>query len=128
MLASLTSGPTKKRNQVIAVDLGGRTTKAVQIVRKGQGFELANFACKETPTADKGLSAEALADHFKAILQAVSARTKHIVLIVGHGETLLRHAELPLIPIPDARLMLKFNSKNYLQQDFPEHTFDLHLL
>jgi type IV pilus assembly protein PilM len=25
-------------------------------------------------------------------------------------------------------MMLKFNSKNYLQQDFPEHTFDLHLL
>ncbi|HUS35640.1 MAG TPA: pilus assembly protein PilM [Verrucomicrobiae bacterium] len=128
MLASLTSGPTKKRAQVVAVDLGGRTTKAVQIVRKGSGFELVNFACKETPVSDKALSAEAVADHLKAVLQAVSARTKHVTLIVGHTETLLRHAELPLIPITDARMMLKFNSKNYLQQDFPEHTFDLHLL
>jgi type IV pilus assembly protein PilM len=128
MLASLTSGPTKKRTQVVAVDLGGRTTKAVQIVRKGSGFELANFACKETPVTDKGLSAEALAEHLKALLQAVSARSKHLTLVIGHNETLLRHAELPLIPITDARMMLKFNSKNYLQQDFPEHTFDLHLL
>lgn len=128
MLASLTSGPTKKRAQVVAVDLGGRTTKAVQIVRKGSGFELVNFACKETPVSDKALSAEAVADHLKAVLQAVSARTKHVTLIVGHTETLLRHAELPLIPITDARMMLKFNSKNYLQQDFPDYTFDLHLL
>ncbi len=128
MLASLTSGPTKKRAQVVAVDLGGRTTKAVQIVRKGSGFELVNFACKETPTSDKGLSGEALSDHLKSILNDVSARTKHIVLVIGHNEALLRHAELPLIPISDARMMLKFNSKNYLQQDFPEHTFDLHLL
>ena len=128
MLASLTSGPTKKRAQVVAVDLGGRTTKAVQIVRKGSGFELVNYACKETPVSDKALSAEAVADHLKAVLQAVSARTKHVTLIVGHTETLLRHAELPLIPITDARMMLKFNSKNYLQQDFPDYTFDLHLL
>ncbi|HEY6226586.1 MAG TPA: hypothetical protein VI282_05630 [Verrucomicrobiae bacterium] len=113
---------------MVAVDLGGRTTKAVQIVRKGSGFELVNFACKETPTSDKGLSAEALSDHLKSILNEVSARTKHIVLVIGHNEALLRHAELPLIPISDARMMLKFNSKNYLQQDFPEHTFDLHLL
>jgi type IV pilus assembly protein PilM len=113
---------------VVAIDLGGRLTKAVQIVRKGQGFELVNFAVKETPTADKGLSAEALADHIKSIFAAVGARSKHATLIVGHNETLLRHAELPLIPIPDARMMLKFNSKNYLQQDFPDYTFDLHLL
>src|SRR5215213_823780 len=128
MLASLTSGPTKKRTQVVAVDLGGRTTKAVQIVRKGSGFELVNFASKETPITDKGITAESLADHLKAILAAVSARSKHLTLIIGHNEALLRHAELPLIPISDARMMLKFNSKNYLQQDFPDHTFDLHLL
>jgi type IV pilus assembly protein PilM len=128
MLASLTSGPTKKRTQVVAVDLGGRTTKAVQIAKKGSGFELVNFACKETPVSDKGLTAEALADHLKAVLAAVSARTKNIALVIGHNEALLRHAELPLIPISDARMMLKFNSKNYLQQDFPDHTFDLHLL
>ena len=128
MLASLTSGPTKKRTQVVAVDLGGRLTKAVHITRKGTGFELTGFACKETPISDKALSAEALADHLKSVLQAVSARAKHIVLIIGHNEALLRHAELPLIPISDARMMLKYNSKNYLQQDFPEYTFDLHLL
>lgn len=128
MLASLFSGPTKKRTQVVAVDLGARTTKAVQIIRKGAGFELTNFACKDTPTSDKGLSAEALAEHLKAVMQAVSARGKRVVLVIGLGEALLRHAELPLIPVSDARLMLKYNSKNYLQQDFPDHSFDLHLL
>ncbi len=110
------------------MDLGARTTKAVQVIRKGQGFELTNFACKDTPTADKGLGAEALAEHLKRVLQAVSAKSKRIVLVIGLGESLLRHAELPLIPVSDMRLMLKFNSKNYLQQDFPDHAFDCHLL
>src|SRR6185436_18120313 len=128
MLASLTAGQSKKRNQVVAIDLGARTTKAVQIQRKGSGFELTHFACKETPVSDKQITPEALGPHLQSMMQAVSARGKHAVLVVGVGEALLRHAELPLIPIPDMRMMLKFNAKNYLQQDFPEHTFDLHLL
>jgi type IV pilus assembly protein PilM len=128
MLASLTAGQSKKRNQVVAIDLGARTTKAVQILRKGSGFELTHFACKETPTSEKQLTPDVLGPHLHAMMQAVSARTKHALLIVGLNEALLRHAELPLIPIPDMRMMLKFNAKNYLQQDFPEHTFDCHLL
>lgn len=128
MLASLTAGQTKKRNQVVAIDLGARTTKAVQIQRKGAGFELTHFACKETPTSDKQLPPEALGQHLAAVMQAVSAKNKHATLVIGLNESLLRHAELPLIPVPDMRLMLKFNSKNYLQQDFPDYTFDCHLL
>ena len=128
MLASLTAGQSKKRNQVVAIDLGARTTKAVQIQRKGSGFELTHFACKETPTSEKQLTAEVLGPHLHSMMEAVSARSKHAVLVVGLADALLRHAELPLIPVPDMRMMLKFNAKNYLQQDFPEHTFDCYLL
>jgi len=127
MLASLLSGPTKKRTQVVSIDLGARTTKAVQILRKGEGFELVNFACKDTPSSDKGLTPEQLGEHLKAVMQAVGARSKRFTLVIGLSESILRHAEMPLIPIADARLMLKFNSKNYLQQDFPDHSFDMHL-
>lgn len=128
MLASLTSGSAKKRSQVVAIDLGARTTKAVQVQRKGQGFELVSFACKDTPQSDKQLAPEALGDHLKAVMSDIGAKGKPLALVIGVGDTLLRHAELPLIPLSDMRMMLKFNSKNYLQQDFPEHTFDCHLL
>lgn len=128
MLASLTSGSAKKRSQVVAIDLGARTTKAVHVQRKGQGFELVNYACRDTPQSDKALTAEQLGEHLRNVINEIGAKGKPIALVIGVGETLLRHAELPLIPIADMRLMLKFNSKNYLQQDFPEHTFDCHLL
>jgi type IV pilus assembly protein PilM len=32
--------------------------------------------------------------------------------------------EVPLVPIPDLRLMLKFNTKTYLQQELPDYVFD----
>jgi type IV pilus assembly protein PilM len=128
MLASLTAGQSKKRNQVVAIDLGARSTKAVQIHRKGSGFELTNFACKETPLSEKQLTPEILGPHLSSMMQEVSARSKHAVLVVGVTEAVLRHAELPLIPVPDMRMMLKFNAKTYLQQDFPDCSFDCHLL
>lgn len=128
MLASLTAGQSKKRNQVVAIDLGARSTKAVQIQRRGTGFELTHFACKDTPQSEKQLTPEVLGPHLAEMMKAVSARGKHVVLIVGNNDSLLRHAELPLIPVPDMRMMLKFNSKSYLQQDFPEHSFDCFLL
>ncbi|MEW6158982.1 MAG: pilus assembly protein PilM, partial [Verrucomicrobiota bacterium] len=55
-------------------------------------------------------------------------RTKQVSLVAGVNDTVLRHAELPMIPVADMRLMLKFNTKNYLQQDLPDFVFDCHIL
>ena len=57
----------RKREHVLAVDLGARTTKAVHLQRRGDKFTLANFALLDTPVHDKALSAETLADLLKEI-------------------------------------------------------------
>ncbi len=36
--------------------------------------------------------------------------------------------ELPQIPVEDMRQILKNNTKNYLQQDLPGHTFDCYFI
>src|SRR3954451_9047533 len=43
------NGQTKRRDQVLAVDLGGRTTKAVHLTRRGEIFSLANYALLDAP-------------------------------------------------------------------------------
>src|SRR2546430_5469750 len=55
---------------------------------------------------------------------SLGGRTKQVVVAVGVGDSLVRHAELPMVPVADMRIMLKYNSKNYLQQDLPDHVFD----
>lgn len=117
-----------KRTSVVAVDLGQKTTKAVHLQRKGEGFELLHYALQESPSADKAPSAELLGDHLKSIIEAIKYRGRRISLVVGVSDALLRHAEVPAIPVADMRLMLKYNSKNYLQQDLPDYIFDCHTL
>lgn len=122
------SGSAKKRTHLVAIDMGMRTTKAVWLQRHGEGFELIRYTIQDAPIHEKSLSTELVAEHLKNVIEALGAKTKQVILVVGVNDCLLRHAEVPLVPIDDMRLMLKFNTKTYLQQDLPDHVFDCHIL
>jgi len=128
MALALIANGSKRRDQIIAFDLGSRTTKAVHLQRRGEGFALKAYTILDAPIFEKTLSAELLADHLKAVANSLNSPTKHSVLIIGINDSILRHAELPMIPVSDMRLMLKFNSKNYLQQELPDHVYDCQVL
>src|SRR6266567_6911897 len=117
-----------KRDQLISIDLGGRTTKAVYLQRKGDAFVLSSFALLDAPIYEKNLSADLLGEHLKNVCQALDARTKLVTVAVGVNDSVVRHADLPLMPVGDMRQILKNNTKNYLQQDLPGHVFDCYII
>ena len=120
---------SKKSDHVVAIDLGSRSTKAVYLQRRGDSFDVRSYTIVDAPgVGDRPPSAELLAEHLKQVHQTLGAPTKQIIIAVGVQETLLRHAEMPLLPMPDLRNMLKYGSKNYLQEELAGHVFDCHLL
>jgi len=120
---------TKRRDQIIAIDLGGRTTKAIQLQRRGERFSLENYAVMDAPIFEKTMPTELLAEHLRVITRALgNGRAKPVTLAIGVSDCLFRQLEVPLMPLEDMRTMLKFNSKNYLQQDLPDHVFDCHFV
>ena len=114
----------KKRSQIVAIDLGSRTTKAVHLQRKGVGFELLSYSILDTPVADKSAPYAKLPEHLKQLMQDLGARTKQVAFALGVSDAMLRQVDLPFLPAADLRQMLKFNTKNYLQQELPDHVFD----
>lgn len=127
-LPKLISGSKRKRDQIIAVDLGSRTTKAVHLCRRGDTFALTRYVLLDAPIFDKNMSADMLTEHLRAVSQALEAKTKQVSLTTGVNDAVVRHVELPRIPLDDMRMILKHNSRNYLQQDLANHVFDCHLL
>jgi type IV pilus assembly protein PilM len=116
---------TKKRDQIIAIDLGGRTTKAIQVQRRGERFSLVNYTITDAPIFERTMPPEMLAEHLRVVTRSLgNGRAKPVTLAIGVGDCLFRQLEMPLMPLDDMRTMLKFNSKNYLQQDLPDHVFD----
>jgi type IV pilus assembly protein PilM len=117
-----------KRDQMLSVDLGGRTTKAVHVQRKGDRYVLCNYAVLDAPIYDKSLSADLLGEHLKNVCQALNGKARNLSLSIGVNDSIVRHAELPLMPVGDMRQVLKNNTKNYLQQDLPGHLFDCFII
>jgi type IV pilus assembly protein PilM len=114
----------KKRDQLVAVDLGGRITKAVHVQRRGDNLALTRYALLDTPIFEKSLPVDLLSEHLKAVNQAVDGKCKWLALTIGVNEALLRHVELPPMPVADMRMVLKNNSRLYLQQDLAGYVFD----
>jgi type IV pilus assembly protein PilM len=116
-----------KRDQVMAVDLGNRTTKAVCLARRGSGFTLSGFVLLDAPIYEKTLPPDLLGEHLKAISGVLQPPTRCVSLTVGVNDAHVRHADLPRMPIPDMRQVLKLNPKTYLQEDLAGHVFDCHV-
>ena len=112
---------------MMVVDLGGRTTKAVILERRGEVLALTRFALLDAPIYEKKISTELLAEHLRAVTQALGSQTKLVTLAIGLDDTVVRQVELPQIPVDEMRMVLKNNTKGYLQQDMPNHVFDCHI-
>lgn len=117
-------GVKKKRDQMVAIDLGGRTTKGVLLQRREGSYVLKRYAVLDAPIYEKALSLELLTEHLKALCQTLEAKGKPVALAIGLNDSLMRHVEMPRMPVEDMRLVLRNNSKNYLQQDLANYVFD----
>lgn len=122
------NGKTRLKDQMFGIDLGGRTTKAVQVQRRDNRYVLSRFAQLDAPMYERTLSAELLEQHLKALCEALNPKTRQVSLAVGVQDAIVRHTEMPLMPVMDMRQVLKNNTKNYLQQDLPGHVFDCWLM
>jgi type IV pilus assembly protein PilM len=119
---------SKRVDQIVAVDLGARQTKAVHLQNRNDRIALLGYAVMEAPNRDKPGSAEGLGNHLKSLLKAMGDGVRYAALGVDVPDAFLRHAELPPMPLPDMRQMLRLNSKAYLQQDYPDHVFDCSII
>jgi type IV pilus assembly protein PilM len=115
-------------DQILAVDLGARTTKAVLMDRTDKGLSLSRFAVQDAPIYDKTLPPGLLAEHLRNVVATLQPRTKQATIAIAANDSILRSAELPLLPLPEMRQMLRFNSKNYLQQDLRDYVFDCYIV
>src|SRR5438309_7578237 len=117
-----------KRDQILAVDLGSRRTKAVQIQRRGDQLALTGYAMLDAPVFDKTIPVELLTEHLQTLNQTIGSKTKLLAMTVGVNDSVVRPVEMPKMPLDDLRQVLKLNSKTYLQQDLSHYVFDCHVI
>lgn len=129
MAASFLNNTSPKvRDQLFAIDLGGRTTKAACLQRKDNDYVLSRFTLLDAPIFDKSWSVELLGEHLKIVTQAVEPKTKQVTIAVGASDLVVRNIEMPSMPVSEMRQILKMNTKAYLQQELPGYIFDCYIV
>jgi type IV pilus assembly protein PilM len=117
----------RKRSQMVSVDLGARTTKAVVLEQRGDVWALTRYVLLDAPIVEKKISVELLTEHLKAVVAALETKAKFVTLAVSLDDAVVRLVDLPQIPVDEMRLVLKNNAKTYLQQELPGHVFDCYI-
>lgn len=118
------NGRPRKRDSILSIDLGSRTTKAVHLMRRGDRFALAGYVIRETPGGDQPLEPATLGEHIRGICQSLDPKTKRAIVSLGVQDSILRNAEMPQVPVSEMRQLLKIGTQTYLQQELPNHAFD----
>ena len=128
MALPLLGSKARKRDQIIAIDLGAHSTKAIQVQRRGEQFSLSGYVVQDAPSREAAAVPDQLGAHLEKIVQALGGRGKQVAFALGATDAFVRPAEMPLVPASEMRALLKFNTKTYLQQDLPDHVFDCYIL
>lgn len=120
------SQKAKRPEQVLALDLGRRSIKGVLVHRKNESYALQRYVLRDVPATDKAGDAAALSGHLKAILHSLGVKPKAFALALGVDDSILKHAELPLMLPHDLRLtlMTPAGAKKFLQDDLSGYLYD----
>ncbi len=110
--------------QIIAIDLGTRSTKAVCLQQNGNSLSLLGYSIQDRPDFGKILSREALAKHLNRVIEELNSKSKDVIFVVGATDALICHAEMPILGNSEMRKMVKLSPKLYFQEDLPNHSFD----
>jgi type IV pilus assembly protein PilM len=128
-LTNPTNRTAKKPDRIVAIDLGNRVTKAVDCRLQGDKIVLSSYAVMDAPLCERQPpSVELLTEHLRAVTQATGGATRNVALAIGPSDSILRLIQMPVMPVEDMRLVLRNNTRGYLQQDLPNHVFDCHLI
>lgn len=127
VLKFLNGSAGKGRSQMMVVDLGSRTTKALLIERRGDSLGLLRYALLDAPIFHKKISPELLSEHLTAVSEALGGTTKNVTLTVGLDDLVMRQVDMPPIAKEEMRSVIKTNAKTYLQQDYPNPVIDCHV-
>jgi len=115
---------SKKHDQIVVIDLGTRSTRAVLLAADGEGLRLLNFSVQEAPASADARQRKDLAAHLKNVVRTLGARTRKTILVVGMGDVILRTLELPMMHLSEMREALRLNTGKFFHQDVSQFTFD----
>ncbi len=117
-----------KATNIVGIDLGSSSFKAVRLQKKGAQYVLVGVAmlpagpASPTPVAP---TEQSVAAQIKELASLIKASGADVHFVTNSLNSTVRYVELPSIPLDEIRSAIKLNSATYLRQNFESYTFDV---
>jgi len=116
-VAQLRNKRVRLGTQVLAIELGSTTSKAVYLARAKNKVETVAHAVCDSPLGSEEPSPTVLAALFSKLAEAVGYRGKDLVLALPMRDAVLQSMLLPDVPDSELRQILKLSGRKYFHHD-----------
>ncbi|MFQ5560077.1 MAG: type IV pilus assembly protein PilM [Nitrospinota bacterium] len=119
-------------NEIVGLDIGSTSVKAVVLARKRKGYELKSFAVRPIPdeTIVEGVveKPEVLSEVLKDLFASEKIKTKNIVSSLSGQSLVIKKINLPKMSEMELEETIRSEAEQYIPFDIDEVNFDFQIV
>ncbi len=121
-----------RSKSVIGLDIGSSSVKAVEIVRRGDSFELLHLGIASLPhdaiVEGAFLNASAIADAIREAIEKSGSRAKHAAASVSGHSVIVKKITVPAMTAAELEESIRWEAEQYIPFDVNEVNLDFEIL
>jgi len=121
-----------RSKSVIGLDIGSSSVKAVEVVPRGNGFELLHLGVAALPhdaiVEGAFLNAGAIADAIREAIAKSGSRAKHVAAAVSGHSVIVKKITVPAMTAAELEESIRWEAEQYIPFDVNEVNLDFEIL
>lgn len=122
-----------KKSNLIGLDIGSQSIKAVQLNRKGGSLILAGLAVAEIPPEiqeeiDPVTKQEQIANLIRRLMKDHDFRVKDVVTAISGDSVIVRYVKLPHMSVEELRNVITYEAEQYIPLAIDQVVLDFQIL
>ena len=121
-----------RSKSVIGLDIGSSSVKAVEVVQRGNGFELLHLGIATLPhdaiVEGAFLNASAIADAIREAIEKSGSRAKHAAAAVSGHSVIVKKITVPAMTAAELEESIRWEAEQYIPFDVNEVNLDFEIL
>lgn len=124
--------PRLRSKSIVGLDIGSSCVKAVEVVPRGDGFELAHLGIAPLPhdaiVDGAFLNSGAIADAIREALGKSGSKAKHVAAAVSGHSVIVKKISVPAMTVEELEESIRWEAEQYIPFDVNEVNLDFEVI
>jgi len=124
--------PRLRSKSIVGLDIGSSCVKAVEVVPRGDGFELVHLGIAPLPhdaiVDGAFLNSGAIADAIREAIAKSGSRAKHVAAAVSGHSVIVKKISVPAMTVEELEESIRWEAEQYIPFDVNEVNLDFEVI